>query len=98
MTWIYTCHKFNSRSEFINTCSAANLVFDENYNAIMSQNVVCDIIDKIYKEGTYDSNGNVITPPTLIDGFHVNIAWGMPIPNEFESSRIYPQSPSRVWA
>jgi hypothetical protein len=98
MTWTYTYHKFNSKSEFINTCSAANLVFDESYNAIMDRNAVSDIVDKIYKEGTYDSNGNVLTPPVLVDGFHVNIAWAMPIPSVFESSRVYPKSPSRVWA
>ncbi len=34
-----------------------------------------DIIGTIYEPGTYDEEGNELTPPTPLDGWHVNVSY-----------------------
>ena len=34
-----------------------------------------DVIGTIYDPGTYDEEGNELTPPVPHDGFHVNAKW-----------------------
>lgn len=56
-----------------------------------------DVIGTIYEGGEYDSEGNVITPPTQIPGYHVNTLG--PVPVEFRPFVIKPpRSPIRVFA
>ena len=48
--------------------------------------------------GTYDEEGNEITPPVIDNRFHANlrcteeISWMIP-----EEIRVYPETPYRVW-
>lgn len=50
------------------TCDG--LLFDEDGIATHSN---MDIIGIIYTGGTYDSEGNVITPPVASPGYHCNL-------------------------
>lgn len=55
-----------------------------------------DVVGIIYEGGTYDDEGNVITPPTPKPGWHVNTL--EPIP-EWDPYRIpTPETPTRVYA
>jgi len=57
-----------------------------------------DVIGTIYKrDGEYDEDGNVITPPTKLDGFHVNFQQEVP---ELAAYKLDPQpnTPVRVYA
>ena len=41
-----------------------------------TMNWAVDVIGTIYNDdGVYDEEGNEITPPTAVDGFHVNAKW-----------------------
>jgi hypothetical protein len=55
------------------------------------------IIGSIYTGGVWDEDGSVVTPPTLVPGFHVN-ALGE-LPPEWESYVLTPApgSPVRVF-
>ena len=54
-----------------------------------------DIIGTIYTPGTYDAEGNVITEPTPIPGWHVN----SPQPIEgWDAYKVEPATPMRVFA
>ena len=54
-----------------------------------------DIIGTIYTPGTYDAEGNVITEPTPIPGWHVN----SPQPIEgWDAYKVEPATPLRVYA
>jgi hypothetical protein len=56
-----------------------------------------DVIGPIYKGGTFDSKtGKVITPPVLLDGWHVNFVGELP--DGWEEYLVTPQHPVRVWA
>jgi len=54
-----------------------------------------DIIGTLYTPGTYDDEGNELTPPFPLDGWHVN----SPFPVEgWEQYQVEPSTPRRVFA
>lgn len=55
-----------------------------------------DVIGQITRGGEWDEEGNVITPPTVLDGWHVNFAGELP--EGWEEFAVYPANPVRVWA
>lgn len=54
-----------------------------------------DIVGTIYSPGTYDEEGNELTPPVAQEGYHVNVVELTP---DLESYLIEPNTPSRVFA
>jgi hypothetical protein len=54
-----------------------------------------DIIGTIYTPGTYDTEGNELTPPVEQDGYHVNTVILIP---DMEPYQIEPATPRRVFA
>lgn len=58
------------------------------------------VIGKLYsKDGVYGENGEVITAPTEIEGFHANIRCKQNISKLIPKDLIIdkPQNPKRVW-
>lgn len=56
-----------------------------------------DVVGPIYKGGTYDPDtGEVITPPVLLSGWHVNYVGD--IPDGWDAYLVEPKHPSRVFA
>lgn len=55
-----------------------------------------DVIGTIYEGGTYDEEGNVITPPVATEGYHVN---ALEIPEDLQEYVIArPDKPHRIFA
>lgn len=58
----------------------------------------------VYQGGEWDANGNVVTPPAAIPGWHVNLRLERPLSAEEEAllSEMLvapdPATPYRVWA
>ena len=52
-----------------------------------------DCIGTIFEPGTYDEEGNELTPPVPIPGFHVNFAG--PYANGLEQYKVEPKTPYR---
>ena len=52
-----------------------------------------DVVGTIYEPGTYDDEGEEITPPVPLPGWHVNFAG--PYANGLEAYKIEPNSPYR---
>ncbi len=56
-----------------------------------------DVIGTLYNDdGVYDEEGEVITPPTAMTGFHVNYQGDLP--DGWEALEVKPEQPKRVFA
>ena len=55
-----------------------------------------DVLGPISRGGEWDEEGNVITPPELLPGWHVN--YRGEVPDEWLQYAVEPQNPVRVWA
>jgi len=64
-----------------------------------TMNWAVDVIGTIYNDdGVYDEEGNQITPPTPVDGFHVNAKWMKePKPRAVAATIAKPATPHRIF-
>jgi hypothetical protein len=91
------CYKFTSRAQFRSLAKAEGLLTEDGELITASHTHSVDEVGTITKGGEYDpETGEVITPPTVISGWHVNYA-GEP-PEAWEEYLVTPQHPARVWA
>jgi len=97
------CFKFPNKATFRTLAAAEGLIClydDDNGDEVLitaSHTHSIDEIGTITKGGTYDpETGEVITPPTVRSGWHVNYA-GEP-PEAWAQYSVTPQHPARVWA
>lgn len=61
-----------------------------------SHNHALDVIGTITRGGEWDEDGNVITAPTVLDGWHVN--YSGELPEGWEEFVVTPANPVRIWA
>jgi hypothetical protein len=54
-----------------------------------------DVIGTISRGGEWDEEGNVITPPEVLDGWHVNYVGE--VPEGWEQYAVTPEQPVRVF-
>ena len=66
------CYRFNSRNQFRTLAAAEGLLTADDELITNSHTHAIDEIGIIYEGGTYDAEGEVITPPTALPGWHVN--------------------------
>ena len=90
------CYRFQSRAQFRALAAAEGLVTADDELITASHTHAIDEIGIIYEGGTYDAEGVVITPPTALDGWHVN--YQGELPEGWEAFAVFPQHPVRVWA
>ena len=90
------CYRFNSRTQFRSLAAAEGLLTEDDELITASHTFAIDEIGTIYEGGTYDAEGEVITPPVALTGWHVNAA-GI-APEAWEEFLVTPQNPKRVWA
>jgi hypothetical protein len=55
-----------------------------------------DVVGTITRGGEWDEDGNEITAPTVLDGWHVN--YRGEVPDGWLQYAVEPQNPVRVWA
>jgi hypothetical protein len=56
-----------------------------------------DTIGIIYEGGEWDAEGNVITEPVALQGWHVNVRVVDEDPTPLEEFAVIPTTPRRVW-
>ena len=54
-----------------------------------------DVIGAISRGGEWDEEGNVIVPPELLDGWHVNYRGD--VPDEWLQYAVTPENPVRIF-
>ena len=89
------CFRFTSRTQFRTLAAAEGLLTEDGELITNSHTHAIDEIGTIYEGGTYDAEGEVITPPTALPGWHVNYA-GEP-PEAWDSHLIIVNSASRIF-
>ena len=91
------CYKFPDRAQFRTLAAAEGLVTADDELITASHTFAIDEVGTISKGNEYDpETGEVITPPTVLSGWHVNYA-GEP-PEAWEKFLVTPEHPVRVWA
>lgn len=78
--------------------SAGFTYLDEDGNKQIitaSHHHALDIIGTITRGGEWDEDGNVITPPEVLDGWHIN--YQGKLPDDWEQYAVYPENPVRRW-
>ena len=67
------------------------------YYTCYTHNHSMDIIGVIYNDdGVYDEDGDEVTAPTPMDGWHVNYLGDLP--EGWDAYEVTPELPQRVWA
>ena len=89
------CFRFNSRTQFRTLAAAEGLVTEDDELITNSHTHSLDEIGVIYEGGTYDAEGEVITPPTALTGWHVNTL-GI-APEAWDEFLVVVNSPSRIF-
>jgi hypothetical protein len=89
------CYRFQSRAKFRTLAKAEGLITEDGELITASHTHAIDEIGTLHEGGTYDAEGEVITPPTVISGWHVNYA-GEP-PEAWEKYLVTPPHPVRVF-
>ena len=65
--------------------------------ACYTPNWAVDIVGVISDPGTYDEEGNELTPPVPHDGYHVNVKWKGTVPATFSTRTVAPATPRRIF-
>lgn len=89
------CYKFQSRAQFRTLAAAEGLVTDDGELITASHTFAIDEVGTIYKVGTCDAEGVVITPPVALTGWHVNTQ--ALAPEAWDEFLVVVDSPSRVF-
>jgi hypothetical protein len=69
---------------------------DEDKNIIScTHDYAIDVVGVITEGGEYDEEGNVITQPITLSGWHINYVGELPV--ELEQYLVTPENPVRVF-
>jgi hypothetical protein len=91
-----TFFRFPDEATGIAALDAAGLVNEDGGYITASHTHALDVIGPISRGGEWDEEGNVITPPELLPGWHVNYRGD--VPDAWLPYAVEPQNPVRVWA
>lgn len=96
------CYRFPSESQFLALAAAEGLVTEEGQLITASHTHSIDVIGTIHEGGTYDDEGEVISPPVALDGYHCNTAgiapeaWDQYLVVVNTSSRVFLGGPTQA--
>jgi hypothetical protein len=94
-----TMFLFPDEAAWINAARAAGFMTTDEEGAerlaTFTKDRAIDVIGTITRGGEWDDEGNVITPPTVLDGYHIN--YQGKLPEGWEQYAVYPKTPVRSW-
>lgn len=92
--------RFADEAAWISACEVAGFWITEEPERpqLLSHTHTFDVIGTITKGGEWDpETGDEITPPTVLEGFHVNAK--LPeLPAGWDAYQVTPSSPVRIFA
>jgi len=94
-----TMFRFPDEATGMAALDAAGLLFtdeDGNQRPITASHThALVIVGTITRNGEWDDEGNVITPPEVLDGWHIN--YQGEVPDEWLQYAVWPENPVRVF-
>jgi hypothetical protein len=86
--------RFTDEADFTTACESAGLWIGDSdpRPLLLSHTHILDVI------GTITETGEEITPPTVLDGWHVNAKFTADLPADWDTYLVTPASPVRVFA
>jgi hypothetical protein len=91
-----TMFRFPDEATGMAALEAAGLLNEDGEFIAASHTHSLDVIGTITRGGEWDDEGNVITPPEVLDGWHLN--YQGELPDGWEEFAVYPANPVRKWA
>jgi len=91
-----TMFRFPDEATGMAALEAAGLLNEDGELITASHTHSLDVIGPISRGGEWDDEGNVITPPEVLDGWHLN--YQGELPDGWEEFAVYPANPVRKWA
>ena len=91
-----TMFRFPDEATGMAALEVAGLLNEDGKFLTASHNHSLDVIGQISRGGEWDDEGNVITPPETLDGWHLN--YQGELPDGWEEFAVYSANPVRVWA
>ena len=89
--------RFPDEATGIAALEAAGLLTDDGFPITASHTHALDVIGTIVRGGEWDpETGEVLAPPTLLGGWHVNYIGELP--DGWEEYVVSPEQPVRVFA
>ena len=89
------CYRFPSRQQFRSLAAAEGLINDGDELITSSHTHALDEVGTIYEGGEYGPDGEVITAPVALSGWHVNSV-GL-APEAWDQYLVIVNSPARVF-
>lgn len=90
------CYRFPDQQAFRSLAAAEGLIADDDTLISTSHTHALDELGLIYEGGTFTPEGEVITGPTALTGWHVNTL-GL-APEAWDQYLVAVNSPSRIFA
>jgi hypothetical protein len=87
--------RFPNESAWLAAAAEAGFMVDDTLAAYTHDRAI-DVIGTITRGGEYDDEGEVIIPPTVLTGFHVN--YSGTLPPKWDAFLVIPEQPYRVFA
>jgi hypothetical protein len=91
----FYCFRFQSRNQFRTLAAAEGLITDDGELITASHTHALDEVGTIYEGGEYGPDGEVITPPVALPGYHVNTI-GL-APEAWDQYLVVVNSPARIF-
>jgi hypothetical protein len=89
--------RFPDEATGVAALEAADLLSKDGFPITTSHTHALDVIGAIVRGGEWDpETGEVITPPTVLDGWHVNYVGELP--EGWDAYVVRPKQPVRVFA
>lgn len=96
----FCCYKFPDEPTFLAAAAAEGLIATDENDAERlvtgGHGWALDVVGTIYEGGTYGANGEVVTPPVALSGWHVNtIGYAPPAWDQY---LVVVNTPARIFA
>ena len=87
-------YEFDSQAQAESKIEALGVETDENGNTYPThKHSIVKLGSIVLEQGTYDEEGNEITPPTLSDKYHVDVLWSLDDGFDDEGNVVYADHP-----